>query len=76
MEEVIRKWYGWEFKEKTGSISTILAISGRGRISIMEIAGIQGMSQSIKSSFNFEAGDELKLFDEGDNLIIQISNCV
>ena len=42
----------------------------------MEIAGIQGMSQSIKSSFNFEAGDELKLFDEGDNLIIQVSNGV
>ena len=79
-----KKWYGWELKEKTGSISTILPRSGKLKIGFgncwnsgtvtLYLNGII-KSSSIpnshhKSTFKFKAGDELTLSDEGHNSII------
>ena len=94
-----KKWYGWNGSpgneiEKTGSISTILPVSGKVRLSFGNCWNsgdvsvyLNGVLKSSaipnshhKSTFWFEAGDELKLCDEGHNSIIQfdfieLSNC-
>ena len=81
-----KKWFGWELKEKIGSISTILPRSGKLRISFgncwnygnvrLYLNGVMKSSaipnSHHKSSFKFKAGDELMLRDEGLNSIIQI----
>ena len=80
--------------EKIGSISTILPISGKVRLAFGNCWNsgtvsvyLNGVLKSSaipnshhKSTFWFEAGDELKLCDEGHNSIIQLdfielSNC-
>ena len=94
-----KKWYGWNGSpgneiEKTGSISTILPVSGKVRLSFGNCWNsgdvsvyLNGVLKSSaipnshhKSTFWFEAGDELKICDEGHNSIIQfdfieLSNC-
>ena len=83
-----KKWYGWELKEKIGSISTILPRSGKIKIGfgncwdfgsvtlylngIMKSAAIPNSNH--KSMFKFKAGDELMLCDEGYNSIIQVNS--
>ena len=83
-----KKWYGWEFKEKTGSISTILPRSGKLKISFgncwksgkvrLYLNGVMKSSaiplSNLKSMFKFKAGDELMLCDEGDNSIIRVNS--
>ena len=83
-----KKWYGWELKEKTGSISTILPRSGKLKISFgncwnygnvrLYLNGVMKSSaipnSHHKSSFKFKAGDELMLCDEGLTSIIQIDS--
>ena len=79
------KWYGWELNNKIGSISTILPLSGRVKLHYgncwdsgtvkVYLNGVLRSSATAnsnhKSTFEFKAGDELKLCDEGDNSIIQ-----
>ena len=83
-----KKWYGWELNEKIGSISTIFPVSGKVKISFGNCWNsgdvavyLNGVLKSSaipnshhKSTFLFEAGDELVIQDEGPNSIIQIEN--
>ena len=78
------KWYGWELKEKTGSISTILPVSGNlklkygncwtsGTVAVYlneELKSTAEKDSHHTSRFKFQAGDELRLCDEGLNSII------
>ena len=83
-----KKWYGWELKEKIGSISTILPRSGKLKIGfgncwnsgtvtlyLNDVIKSSSMPNSHhKSTFKFKAGDVLMLRDEGPNSIILLDS--